>query len=185
VRIIQFRAAREIIDISGDETYHIGMPLDKQDLKKGVFLVLALVALGIAMSLMMGNQGVNYFMIELPGGKQITTQVADTPEKQVVGLFFAKELPPDSALLYIYDDEDYHKIWTKNSHFPLDILWMDREKRILHIEENVPSCAEDPCPAYGPTEPDALYVMQTAAGFVRNNRLAPGMSMIFRLVQPG
>jgi uncharacterized protein len=161
------------------------MPLAKQDLKKGVFLVVALIALGIAMSLMMGNQGVNYFMIELPGGKQIMAQVADTPEKQVVGLFFAKGLPPDNALLYIYDDEDFHKIWTKNTHFPLDILWMDRHRKILHIEENVPSCAEDPCPAYGPGEPDALYVMQTAAGFVRNNHLTPGMSMIFRLVERG
>jgi len=161
------------------------MPLDKANLKKGIFLVAALVALGIAMSMMMGNQGVNYFMIELPGGKQIMAQVADTPEKQVVGLFFAKDLSPDAALLYIYDDDDFHKVWTKNSHFPLDIIWMDRNKTILHVEENVPPCTGDPCPSYGPPEPDALYVMQTAAGFVKNNRLTPGMSMIFRLVERG
>ena len=159
------------------------MALDKENLKKGAFLVLVLVAMGIAFPLLMGNQDVNYFMVELPSGKQILAQVADSPEKQIVGLFFAKELPPDSAMLFIYDDEDSHRIWTKNSHFPLDILWMDRDRRILHLEESVPPCAEDPCPAYGPMEPEALYVMQAAAGFAKANQLEPGMNMVFRLVQ--
>jgi uncharacterized membrane protein (UPF0127 family) len=159
------------------------MALDKENLKKGAVLVIALVAMGVAFPLMMGNQDVNYFMVELPSGKQIIAQVADSPEKQIVGLFFTKELPPDSALLFIYDDEDSHRIWTKNSHFPLDILWMDRDRKILHIEERVPPCEEDPCSTYGPKEPDALYVMQAAAGFANDNRLEPGMSMIFRLVQ--
>ncbi len=159
------------------------MALDKENLKKGAFLVIALAAMGIAMPLMMGNQDVNYFMVELPNGKQILAQVADSPEKQIVGLFFAKELPPDSAMLFIYDDEDFHRLWTKNSHFPLDILWMDRDRKIIHVEESAPPCITDPCPAYGPKEPDALYVMQAAAGFAKSNNLQPGMNMIFRLVQ--
>jgi hypothetical protein len=159
------------------------MAINKENLKKGAVLIIALVALGIAFPLMMGNQDINYFMVELPSGKQILAQVADSPEKQVVGLFFAKELPPDGAMLFIYDDEDSHPIWTKNSHFPIDILWMDRDRKILHIEENIPPCAADPCPRYGPEEPAALYVMQASAGFVRRNNLKADMSMIFRLVQ--
>jgi len=159
------------------------MAIDKENLKKGAFLIIALVTLGIAMPLMMGNQTISYFMVELPNGKQILAQVADTPEKQVVGLFFAKRLPPDGAMLFIYDNDDVHPIWTKSSHFPIDILWMDRDRKILHIEEKVPSCAEDPCPRYGPEEPTALYVLQASAGFVRRNDLKTGMSMIFRLVE--
>jgi uncharacterized membrane protein (UPF0127 family) len=159
------------------------MALDKENLKKGAFLVFALVTMGIAMPLMMGNQDVNYFMVELPNGKQILAQVAESPEKQVVGLFFAKKLPPDSAMLFIYEDEDSHRLWTKNSHFPIDMIWMDRDRKILHIEEAAPPCAADPCPTYGPKEPEALYVMQAAAGFSKSNNLQPGMNMIFRLVQ--
>lgn len=159
------------------------MAIDKENLKRGILLVLALVALGIAMPLMMGNQDINYFMVELPNGKQIFAQVADSPEKQVVGLFFAKALPPDSAMLFIYEDEDSHPTWTKNSHFPLDIFWMDRDRKILHIEENAQPCAADPCPSYGPKEAEALYVMQASAGFAKRNSLQTGMSMTFRLVQ--
>lgn len=171
------------IDFLAIQIYDIPMALDKENLKKGALLVIALAAMGIAMPFMMGNQDLNYFMIELPNGKQIMAQVADSPEKRIVGLFFAKKLPPDSALLYIYDDEDFHRIWTKNSPFPLDILWMDRDRTILHIEENVPPCKTDPCPSYGPDVPETLYVMQTAPGFVKSNRLDLGMDMIFRLVQ--
>ncbi len=159
------------------------MALDKENLKKGAFLVLVLVAMGVAFPLLMGNQDVNYFMVELPSGKQILAQVADSPEKQIIGLFFANELPPDRAMLFIYEDEDSHRIWTKNSHLPLDIIWMDRDRKILHIEESALPCAEDPCPAYGPKEPEALYVMQAAVGFAKRNNLQTGMNMIFRLVQ--
>ncbi|MBI3810853.1 MAG: DUF192 domain-containing protein [Nitrospirae bacterium] len=159
------------------------MALDKKNLKKGAFLLFALVTLGIAMPLMMGNQDINYFMVELPNGKQILAQVAESPEKQVVGLFFAKKLPPDGAMLFIYEDEDSHRLWTKNSHFPIDMIWMDRDRKILHVEEAAPPCATDPCPTYGPKEPEALYVMQAAAGFAKSNSLQPGMSMTFRLVQ--
>ena len=38
-------------------------------------------------------------------------------------------------------------------------------------------------PNFKPKEPEALYVMQAAAGFTKANHLEPGMIMIFRLVQ--
>lgn len=171
------------IDFPDADTYH--NDVDKEKLKKGAFLVIALVSMGIAMPFIMGNQGANYFMVELPNGRQILTEVADSPEKQMVGLFFARELPPNRAMLFIYDDEDSHRLWTKNSHFPIDMIWMDRDRKILHIEQAAPPCADDPCPSYGPKETEAIYVMEAAAGFAKMNQLQPGMSMIFRLVRPG
>ena len=161
------------------------MAVDKENLKKGAFLVIVLVAMGIALPFMMGNQGENYFMVELPNGRQVLAQVADSPEKQVVGLFFAKEIAPNQAMLFIYDDEDAHVLWTKNAHFPIDMIWLDRDHKIVHIEQDVPPCAADPCPLYGPKEPVALYILQTMAGFAKTNNLQPKMSMIFRLVQRG
>lgn len=160
------------------------MAVDKEKLKKGIVLVVALVAMGIALPFMMGSQGTSYFMVELPNGKQVLAQVADSPGKQLVGLFFTKELQPDQAILLIYKEEDFHHLWTKDSHFPIDMIWMDRNRTILHIQKDVPPCPEDPCPVYGPEEPEALYVMQTAAGFVDENKLEPGMSMIYRLIRP-
>jgi uncharacterized membrane protein (UPF0127 family) len=53
---------------------------------------------------------------------------------------------------------------------PLDILWLDREKRVVHIEKNVPPCKEDPCPSYSSRFP-ALYVLEIKAGSVEEHGL--------------
>ena len=52
------------------------MAIEKEKLKKGIFLVLAMLALGLAVPFMMGDPGANYFMIELPNGEQVFAQVA-------------------------------------------------------------------------------------------------------------
>ncbi len=161
------------------------MAIDKEDIKKGAFLAILLVALGIGMPLMMGNQSTQYFMIELPNGRQILAQVADSPEKQIVGLFFAKELPPNQGLLMIFSEEDLHPLWTRNVPFAVDMIWMDRDRRIVHIEKNAPPCSSEACPPYGPADEPSLYVLQAAAGFSDANRLETGMELIFRLVQRG
>ena len=161
------------------------MAIDKENMKKGIFLVLALVAMGVGLPYLMGNPKPSYFMVELPNGTNVLTEVADSPEKQVIGLFFAKELPPNRAMLFLYDDEDTHRLWTKNIHFPVDMIWMDRDRSILHIQENAPPCPNDPCPVYGPTKPEAVYVLQAASGLARSQGLQPGMRMTFRMMRPG
>ena len=158
--------------------------MDKQTRNKGVALVLGLMAMGIAFPFMMGDQSTHYFIVKFPNGRQIVAEVAETPEKQIVGLFFAEELPPGRGMLLAYSEEDVHLAWTKNIHFPVDMIWMDRHKEIIHIEENIPPCEADPCPTYGPDEPIALYVLQVASGMVRDNGLSPGADLSFKLFLP-
>ena len=161
------------------------MALDKENLKKGILLALVLVAMGIGLPYMMGKQEASYFMVELHNGTQVLTEVADSPEKQVIGLFFAKELPLNRALLYLYDEEDTHGLWTKNVHFPVDMIWMDRDRSILHIQNSAPPCSNDPCPVYGPSQPESMYVLQAANGFAKTHALQPGMRMTFRMMRSG
>jgi hypothetical protein len=51
----------------------------------------------------------------------------------------------------------------KNTLIPLDMLWIDKDRRIVHIRRNVPPCKDDPCPSYGPDRA-GLYVLELAAG---------------------
>ena len=158
--------------------------MDKQTRNKGLVLVLGLLAMGLAFPFMMGDQSTHYFLVKFPNGREILAQVAETPEKQVVGLFFTEELPPGRGMLLAYREEDSHLTWTKNIHFPVDLIWLDRDRRVIHVEENVPPCKSDPCPAYGPEEPIALYVLQTAPGVARDNDLLPGADLSFKLFLP-
>jgi uncharacterized membrane protein (UPF0127 family) len=50
------------------------------------------------------------------------------------------------------------------------MLWLDRDRRIIHIEQDVPPCLEDPCPSYGPGIP-ALYVLELLAGSTQAHKL--------------
>lgn len=161
------------------------MAIEKEKLKKGIVLVVALVAMGLALPFMMGEKGTIYFMVELPNKEQVLAQVADNPQAHLVGLFFAEELRPNQGMLFIYEEEDAHKIWTKNVHFPIDIIWMDRDRTILHLEENTAPCPEEPCPVYGPNDPFTLYILQVQAGFVEKKNLKVGESLVFRLYLPG
>lgn len=161
------------------------MAIEKEKLKKGIFLVVILLALGLALPFMMGETGAIYFMVELPNGDQLFAQVADKPREQVVGLFFTERLRPNQGMLFIYDEEDRHKVWTKNVHFPIDIIWLDRDRTILHLEENAVPCPEEPCKAYGSDDPFTLYVLQVKEGFIQGKNLKVGESMVFRLYQAG
>ena len=48
---------------------------------------------------------------------------------------------------------------------PIDIVWLDRDKKVVHIEENVQPDAE-PYEVYQPPVP-ARYVLEMAAGSVQ------------------
>jgi hypothetical protein len=43
------------------------------------------------------------------------------------------------------------------------MLWLDGDRRIVHIERDVPPCKADPCPSYGPRRP-AAYVLELKGG---------------------
>jgi len=115
--------------------------------------------------------------VTLPSGAKINLEVADTPQARQQGLMFRNRLPGD-GLLFIFQNAAPHRFWMKNCKFPIDILWLNPQKMITHISENVPPCSADPCPTYGP-ERDSLYVLEVAAGFAKREHLTPGLRLGF------
>jgi uncharacterized protein len=108
----------------------------------------------------------------------IQAEVADTAAKRQLGLMFRKSLAKDRGMLFIFEHPDFYRFWMKNCRFPIDMIWLDQNKRIVYIRSNVPPCLDDPCPTYGP-EKKASYVIETVAGFANENGLRPGMEVKF------
>jgi uncharacterized membrane protein (UPF0127 family) len=73
-------------------------------------------------------------------------------------------------MLFIFEEEEVHSFWMKNMRFPIDILWLDKEKRIVHLESRVPPCAADPCPTYTPGRP-AVFVLELRSGAAEKHGL--------------
>src|SRR5206468_10266263 len=91
--------------------------------------------------------------LKLPSGKLLQTEVMVSDEDRQMGLMFRPSLPLDHAMLFIFEQPDFHGIWMKNCKFPIDIVWLDAEARVVHVAPKVPPCAakeDKACPVYYP-----------------------------------
>ena len=114
--------------------------------------------------------GKAFIKMFLPDGHAITAELAVTDDERQLGLMYRKKINPDQGMLLVFEQENFYSIWMKNMKIPLDILWLDKEKRIVHIERDVPPCKEDPCPTYTSRFP-AMYVLELKAGSVNEHKL--------------
>jgi len=147
-----------------------------------VILLIVLSLVLIAGSLFLTNQkDSDIIVVTFPNGKELEAEVADTPEKLLFGLAFREGLPPNSGMLYIFETSDRHRMRTKAFRIPVDMIWVDESRHVVHTVEGADPCTQDPCPLYGPSPENARYVIQTSAGFVKQEGLVPGMELKFTL----
>ena len=76
-------------------------------------------------------------------------------------------------MLFLFEQSDFHGIWMKNCKFPIDILWLDEARTVVHVENSVPPCKADPCPVYQPLR-KAAYVVELSAGQARRGKIEVG-----------
>ena len=115
----------------------------------------------------------------LPNGSSIVVEVVSDPESRARGLMYRPSLAENRGMLFLFPAPDVHSFWMKDTLIPLDMIWLDTERRIIAIERDVPPCQADPCPSYGPSV-EALYVLELAAGQAAAHRLERGDILEFR-----
>lgn len=118
--------------------------------------------------------------LTLPSGKVLTVEVMVKDEDRQMGLMFRPSLPEDRGMLFIFEQADFHGIWMKNCKFPIDILWLDADRKIVHVQEGAPPCTKEPCPVYTPLR-RAVYVVELGSGQARREKAALGEAVSFTL----
>jgi uncharacterized membrane protein (UPF0127 family) len=109
--------------------------------------------------------------------KQIILELADTQEKQTLGLSGRKNLPENNAMLFIFETPGKEAFWMKDMNFNIDIIWLDENYKIVGIKENA---EPDSYPeTFTPDEP-ALYVLETNAGFAKKYGIKAGTTLDIR-----
>ncbi len=103
------------------------------------------------------------------GNTEVKAEIADTPLKRAKGLMFRKSLPEDEGMLFIFNEEDYHSFWMMNMSFPIDIIWINNEKKVVDIVKNAQPC-KIPCTSYRPKE-KAMYVLEVNANFTEEHKI--------------
>lgn len=67
----------------------------------------------------------------------VDVKVADTEALREQGLSGTTELGERNGLLMIFDKPDFYAIWMKDMNYPLDIIWIDNNFRIVDITESL------------------------------------------------
>lgn len=95
---------------------------------------------------------------------RFTVEIADEPAEQQRGLMERPTLSPDAGMLFIFPEILPRAFWMMNTWIPLDMLFIDGDKRIINIQENAMPCqAPRPCVSY-PSAAPARYVLEIAGG---------------------
>lgn len=96
-------------------------------------------------------------------GETLKIEIADTALAREKGLSDRVCMRQNQAMLFVFDktDQSDHCFWMKDMRFPLDILWLDNEKRIVFSASNV---SPDTYPMqYCPNMP-TRYVLELTSG---------------------
>jgi len=109
-----------------------------------------------------------------PTGAEISLLIADTPEERELGLGQRASLGEQEAMLFVFDVPARYSVWMKGMLFPLDIVWLDAELRVVHVEEHVATSTYPR--SYEPPE-HALYVLELSADAARKMGIVLGAAL--------
>lgn len=105
----------------------------------------------------------------------VKVAVADDDESRSEGLMDVFELPRDSGMLFIFEDESPRSFWMANTPLSLDILFVNSEMEIIRIHRNTAPYSQDNILSDGP----AMYTIEVNAGYTQRHDIMEGMSVRF------
>ena len=115
-------------------------------------------------------------------GVVLVADIAATDEQMTRGLSVKGSLDENEAMLFVFDWEAEHTFHMKNMKFPIDIIWIDADKTVVHIEHNLQPCSAGLfCPTYKPND-DSRYALETVAGFAERHDVVEGTMVEFELM---
>lgn len=129
-----------------------------------IFLIFA-----ISPYFMLGTKTLEKSIISV-NGREISVEIANTPETWTRGLMFHQPLGDNEGMIFVYDREGYFGIWMPNMSFSIDILWMDSSGKVVNIVRNAEPCKSMPCTSWRPSVP-ASYVLELKANSTKDIKI--------------
>jgi uncharacterized membrane protein (UPF0127 family) len=119
-------------------------------------------------------------MVTLPNGKGVRAELAIDEYDQARGLMFRDTLPEGRGMLFVHRKPAVRSYWMYQVRIPLDIIFMDSNRRVLGVAANAPPCTtrSSECPTYGGFD-GTQYVLELGAGQAAKNGVTPGVSLTF------
>jgi hypothetical protein len=121
--------------------------------------------------------------VTMPSGRAYRVEIVATPESRAQGLMYRESLADGRGMLFLFPRPSVESFWMKNCNFPIDIVWMDANRKVIFVSAHTPPCKEDPCPTYGP-KTESFYVLEIPDGAAAKEKAAVGSTLVFANVPP-
>lgn len=102
--------------------------------------------------------------------KKIDVEIAENEAERAKGLMFRSSIPDSVGMLFIFEQSGPQGFWMKNTSIPLDIIYVDENKKIVSIAKNTKPYSEESIPSLG----HAKYVVEVNAGYTDRNNIQSG-----------
>lgn len=112
-------------------------------------------------------------------GINVTMAIASTDEQRIRGLSGIEKMNENEGMLFLFDKSSKQGFWMNKMNFPIDIIWLDSNNKVVHIEKQLEPCKLFlACPVYNP-EVDSLYVIELRSGFADDHSIKNDMIINF------
>ncbi len=112
---------------------------------------------------------------------KLVADIAATSDQRSKGLSVKDTLNENEGMLFVFSAEREHSFWMKNMKVPIDIIWLDNEQKVVHVEHSLDPCIPASfCPTYQP-DGNSLYVLETVAGFAQKYNVTDNTYVDFQL----
>jgi uncharacterized membrane protein (UPF0127 family) len=142
-------------------------------IKNGLVLILAVIVVSLGVSLVQlirHRPAVHYGEVTINNTK-FTVEIAANEATREIGLMFRKSLPEKHGMLFLFDKPGIYPFWMRNTLISLDIIYIDKDRRILNIC-TMPPQTDESCKPSG----EALYVLELEADSAKHYHLEAGQT---------
>ncbi len=102
-------------------------------------------------------------------------EIAETEYETQTGLMYRKSMEQEQAMLFIFPEVEVHSFYMKNTEFPLDIIYIDENSKIVSFQKNAQPFDETGLSSQVPVK----YVLEINAGLSDKIGLKVGDSIAF------
>ncbi|MEI6042735.1 MAG: DUF192 domain-containing protein [bacterium] len=105
------------------------------------------------------------------GKSQFTTYITHSDSDREKGLSVFSKIKDEEAMIFTFDTPKKYSFWMKGMKFPIDIIWLDENGKIVDIAKSV---QVNSYPNMITPSEDSLYVLEINAGLADKSKINIG-----------
>jgi hypothetical protein len=111
------------------------------------------------------------------GGEELEVWVAKTIKEREKGLSGIEKLENNEGMLFVFPLGSNSSFWMKDMLIPIDIIWIDSDKKVVDIKENL---FPESYPDLINSAKEISYVLEVNAGFVYDKNIKIGDELVLK-----